>query len=245
MVSIFSNIFPKKPRLSHYAVIVNSPIQESDFQQARLALENSIFQSVNNSISHNTKLTYSEALDNLLPISKNIANPNSGIVFVIQNNGKAPAHNIQININLQTPIEKYIIFSEEIFSVVDEDKSNGILRISVDKINAINEINIAILLSNEYAVALTASRISDLIPPVIPTSLNDPMQMIEIIVTQTAIANYNKGNIDDLLEFRVAYDIDKIQPEITVSSNEETSEYFGTKKNEINEQNLFVETFQK
>ncbi|MFN8411512.1 MAG: hypothetical protein U0Z26_03905 [Anaerolineales bacterium] len=245
IVSFLSNTFFQKPLLSHYAVTVNSLIQEGNFQQARVSLENEIFQSVNNSIAQNTNLTYSEALDKLLPISKNIANPESGIVVVVQNSGKAPAHNVQININLQTPLEKYTIVSKDNFSILSEDKSSGLLRIVVDKIEADSEINIVILLSNKYPVALTALRNNDLIPPVVPTSLNDPMQMIEILAKQTEVANYNNGNITNLLEFQVSYDIDKILPEIVIVSDEGQSQFLGTKKNERNEQNLFIETFQK
>ena len=103
----------KSPKLIHYVVKINSPIQENDFEKARIALENSIFQNVNDSILRDPKLTYSEALDKVLPASMAIAAPQSGIVVVIQNNGDAPAHNVQVDINLQVPIENYKVFSNQ------------------------------------------------------------------------------------------------------------------------------------
>jgi hypothetical protein len=240
----FAQNFNKKPRLRHYVVKVTSSLQDDDFENARLALEDSVFQSVNNAIAQNTKLKYSEALDNILPIGENIGNLTSGIVVVIQNNGEADAHNVQVEINLQAPIEKYEILSKETFSIVGENKSKGILKITIDKINSIGEITITMLLSEKYAVLLTASRTGYLEPPTLTTSDN-PMQMIEMMAKQTEVATYNQSNAENLLQFQVGYDIDKIQPIIVISSEEGQSYFHEVQRNKILEQDLFIKTFLK
>lgn len=245
LVLVFVGNFDKSPKLRHYVVKVNSPIQDGDFQNTRQALENSIFKNVSDATLRNPKLTYSEALDEILPISENIANPQSGIIIVVQNNGKAPAHNIQIEINLQVPIEKYKTFSKNAVSILNENNSEGILKISVDTINSIDEVTIAILLSNQYPISLTASRTENLQPPVLPTNLDNPMQIIEIMAKQTEVATYNQNNTENLLEFKIEYAIDKIQPVVVISSDEVKSYFYEVQKNRIKEQDLFIETFLK
>ena len=241
----FAQNFNKRPKLRHYVVKVNSPIQDDDFQNARKTLENSIFQNTSDAILLNPTLTYSEALDEILPVSENIANPQSGIIVVVQNNGKVPAYNIQIEINLQVPIEKYKTFSKNEMSILSENNSEGILKISVDTINPTDEVTVAILLSNQYPISLTASRTENLKPPVLPTNLDNPMQMIEIMAKQTEVATYNQNNTESLLEFKVEYAIDKIQPVVTISSDEVKSYFYEVQKNKIKEQDLFIETFLK
>jgi hypothetical protein len=234
----------KSPYLVHYVVRVSPTIQSNDLERARVELENSLFQSVNHAVAQNANLSYSDALDSILPAGQKIDDLPGGVVVVFQNEGDAAAHNLQISINLETAIEKYKIFTGEIFSVVEEDKSKGILKINVEKLAPRSELKIAIL-SGEYAAFLIASRTKDLQPPTQSTSLADPMQMLEIQATQTAVATYNLTNAEKLLQFQVEYDVDKIQFNVSASSNEVPSYFYDASQYTTGERNLFIETFLK
>src|SRR5574341_1171044 len=149
----------KSPILRYYIVRVSPEIREGDFQNARRALENSLFLSVNNFVAQHPDTTFSEALDSILPLSETIGSSQGGIVIVIQNQGTTTAQNILVNITLGTPIEKYQIFSNELFSVLAEDKPKGILKINIERLTTRDDIQIPILFPGAYSVSLVASRL--------------------------------------------------------------------------------------
>lgn len=241
-LSMFSN---KRENLElvYYVAKVNSTIQDENYQNARLVLENSIFQNANDIILQNPKLTYSEALDKILPMRAIIATPQNGVLVVVQNRETSSIHNVQIEINLQVPMEKYKIITNGKASVVGEDGSKGFLKLNVDKINSMDEVTVAILLSNDYDVFLNAFRTESHLPLIPPTGSDNPMERIEFFAQQTAVATYNQANTRNLMKFEVVYDIDKIQPIISVHSDEAKSRVSKVDKNKIKEQELFIKIF--
>lgn len=245
IIYFVTQITVREPRLVSYRVSVSPAIQDDDLKTVRLALEEAVFKTTNNALAQDTKLTYSEALDNVLPISKVISNLPSGIVLVINNYGIVTAHDVRVGVILEAPIKKYKVFSSGTFSVTDEDKSKGILKINVDQLASGDKIQIAILPSGDYPVLLTASRIGDLPTPSLLTTPDNGFGRVEIAGTQTAIAIYNQDNIEGLLQFHVEKTVDNIQTFVLISSNETQSYSHGNQESTTVERDLFFETFQQ
>ena len=239
-----ARVSTKNPALKYYVVKVSPEINDLDLQATRQKIENSLFQSVGSLMEQNSRLTYSEALDRVLPISEAIGKLSGGVVVVIQNQGEITAKNLHVNITLETPIEKYQILSNETSSIIDFDKESGVLKFSVDRLTPNDTIQIAIIFPGSYAVSVTASRANNVVQ-VQPT----PSGTLEQIVaaTQVAVASpeQNTGNsLNGFLQFYTESKLDNVQTNVFVSSDEVQGEATQPPKDTTEEKQLFFRVFQ-
>ena len=242
MLSIFqARISAKSPILKYYIVRVSPEINNDNLQATRLKLENTLFEDVNNLIAQNPSLSYSEALDNILPISESIGDLSGGVVIVIQNQGEITARNLRINVTLDTPIENYNIFSNESLSVIEEDKTKGVLKINVDRLTSEDKIQIAILFPGAYKISLIASRASQSAQPTPFTTI----AQMEATRTAASSSRQEIGNsLSGFLQFYTENNLDNIQITVFVSSDEAQGEIYSTPRDTSQEVYLFYNTFQ-
>jgi hypothetical protein len=246
LIGLFLSIYQarisaKSPVLKYYVVRVSPEINDNNLQVARLKLETSLFEDVNNLIAQNPSISYSEALDNVLPVSESIGDLSGGAVIVVQNQGEITARNLRINVTLKTPIENYEILSNESFSIIEEDKAKGIVKISVDRLTSEDKIQIAVLFPGAYKVTLIASRASQSTQPPPNTTLG------QMAATQTAVASSKQeiGNsLKGFLQFYTENNINNIQINVFVSSDEVQGEINSAPKDISQESYLFYSTFQ-
>jgi len=247
-----AQISARKYSQTCFLIRVSPAIQDDKLKTARLVLEESVFQSVNNLIAQNAKLTYSEALDHVLPISKSVVNLPDGVEIIVLNNGSTTVHNLQVSVTLGVPFKNYKVFSNESFSVVEEDASKGILKINAERLTQKNQISINVLLSGERTVFLTASRTENNLHPILQPTLTSEsvfakgIQMLEIMATQTATAIDNRNNFG-LLQFHFENRVDNINSTIFVSSNEVQGCFYPERMQEgsIQERDSFFKIFQQ
>src|SRR6266511_2070637 len=235
-----ARISAKRPVLKYYSVKVSPEINDTNLQSARIKIENSLFQSVNNLAAQDSSLTYSEALDKILPISETVGNLSGGVVIVIQNQGESTARNLRINLTLGTPIENYEVFSNEAFSVVDENKTKGTIKIAVDRLTSGDKVQIALLFPGQYTVSLVASRFSESAQPT-PSGT-----FAQMVATQTAMdpSKQNLTNsLNGFLQFYTENHFDNIQIKVFVSSDEVHGDIESIPKDTSKERNLFFSTF--
>lgn len=249
MVSIFqARSAAKSPILGYYVVRVSPDIKDNDLQTARHSLENSLFLSVNDLVSQNPNLSYSEALDSVLPASETVGNLPGGVVIVVQNHGEITARNVRVSISTETPIEKYEIFSNETFSVSDEDKSKGIIKIDIDRLTTGDKIEIAILFPGEYTVSLMASRGNYSIPSSEPTPQTTTMIQVATKVAMTQMAKEasqpDEKILSGILYFHVENYLDKILVNVFASSDEVQGDVYPTPQDTSREKSLFFKAFQ-
>jgi len=236
-----ARISAKSPVLNYYIVRVSPEINDNNLQAARIKLETTLFESVNNAIAQNPSLSYSEALDSVLPVSESIGDLSGGAVIVIQNQGDVTARNLRINVTLKTPIENYEVFSNESFSIIEEDKAKGIIKISVDRLTSEDKIQIAVLFPGAYKVTLIASRASQSTQPPPNTTLG------QMAATQTAVASSKQeigSSLKEFLQFYTENNINNIQVNVFVSSDEVQGELNSTPKDTSQDSYFFYSTFQ-
>ena len=236
-----ARVSAKSPVLKYYVVKVSPEINDNNLQAARLKIENSLFQSVNSLMEKDASLTYSEALDKVLPISESIGNLSGGVVIVIQNQGEITARNLRVNVKSETPIEQYQIISNEKITIVDDSKEKGTLKFDVDRLTSNDEIQIAILFPGAYAVSVTASR-SNYVPQPTPSTT-----LLQVIATQTAVASPKQNigsSLNGFLQFFTESKLDSIQTTVFVSSDEIQGEMDSPPKDTSKERFLFFNTFQ-
>lgn len=236
-----ARISSKSPILKYYVVKISPEANDGDLQDARIKIEESLFQKVNYLVGQNSRLTYSETLDKVLPITEPVGNLSGGVVIVIQNQGEITAKKLRVNITSETPIEKYQIFSNETSTLIDFDKENGVLKFSVNRLTPDDKIQIAILFPGAYAVSLTASRANYVAQPT-PSA---GFAAVAATNTAAASAKQNIGSsLNGFLQFYTESKLDSIQTDVFVSSDEIQGEIDSTPTNTSQENSLFFSTFQ-
>jgi hypothetical protein len=241
ILSIYqSRISAQSPLLKYYYVKVSPEIDVADLQTARLKIENSMFLSTHNLIEQDSNLTYSQALDKVLPITETVGNLSGGVVVVIQNQGQVSASKIHVSIKVGTSIEKYEIITNESFSAVEYNQTEGTLKFDVNRLTVGDEIRVPILFPGQYAVTVIAARkIKTPMPP--PPNGN----LAQVKATQTAMDSNKQATEDDLdgfLRFYTRNLMDNIYIDVFVSSDEMQGEQY-TPADTSQEENLFLDIF--
>jgi hypothetical protein len=244
-LSIYQASMPTKaPVLKYYTVRVSPEVKDNDLDSARKQLESSLFLSVNHLFSQNSNLGISEVLDKVLPLSETVGRLSGGVVIVIQNYGEITAHKIRANITIDTPIEKYKIFSNESFSVISEDKQKGTLEISIERLTAGDDVHIAILFPGAYTVTLIVSRF-DTANQISQNHQGATTDLDALAATATAAATRqdNINNLNRVLYFHLENYLDKIQASVFISSDEMQGVFSAAPSDTSKEKDLFFTAF--